>query len=49
MEEEAKEWLDKVYTPTYFEYSINATQTAWEYYTNINDQTSAAQVSLAVI
>ena len=44
MEEQAKNWLDNVYTPTDFKYSINTTQTAWEYSTNINDQTSAAQV-----
>ena len=46
MEEQAKDWLDNVYTPTHTEYDLNSTQAAWEYYTNINDQTSAASVSL---
>ena len=46
MEEQAKDWLDNVYAPNNYKYNINSTQAAWEYYTNINDETSAAQVSL---
>ena len=46
MEEQAKDWLDNVYATNNYKYNINSTQAAWEYYTNINDETSAAQVSL---
>ena len=46
MEEQAKDWLDNVYAPNNYKYNINSTQAAWEYYTNINDETSAAQVRL---
>ena len=49
MEEQAKDWLDNVYTPTNFEYAINATQTSWEYNTNINDETSAAKVCIRIL
>ena len=45
MEEQAKDWLDNVYAPNNYKYNINSTQAAWEYYTNINDETSAAQVN----
>ena len=44
MEEQAKDWLDNVYALNNYKYNINSTQAAWEYYTNINDETSAAQV-----
>ena len=47
MEEQAKDWLDNVYAPNNYKYNINSTQAAWEYYTNINDETSAAQVRLS--
>ena len=46
IEEQAKHWLEKVYSPTNFEYNINATQKSWEYNTNINDETSAAKVNV---
>ena len=49
MEEQAKDWLDNVYAPNNYKYNINSTQAAWEYYTNINDETSAAQVNLKLI
>ena len=44
VEEQAKDWLENVYSPTNFKYNINATQKSWEYNTNINDETSAAKV-----
>ena len=49
MEEQAKEWLDNVYTPTNFEYAINATQASWEYNTNLNEDTSAAKVCIWIL
>ena len=45
VEEQAKHWLENVYSPTNFEYNINATQKSWEYNTNINDETSTAKVN----
>ena len=47
-EDHARQWLDEVYEKEHRKLEEEYVQKDWEYQTNINDETSAAAVSVIV-